>query len=307
MLAYVRKKQYLCSAFATRRKVFSRIATIGYFDGVHRGHRYLFEQVRHLAEAAHAIPTIYTFYEHPKAVLTGDCPPLLTPAHERFALLEKEGDVRTLFFEQVHHLSAQAFMQRLRSEGVDILLMGYDHRFGSDRLTTFEDYVALGNAIGLRVLLAKEWCDAKIGHVSSSEIRRAIQARDMERAASMLGYTYCIQGKVVRGNAIGRTIGFPTANLAYPAHKLLPPAGVYTGACVVDHTRFPLLLNIGTNPTVGNTDVRVEGHLVGCQADLYGKNLVFSVEQFLREERKFPSLEALKAQLQQDLAAVETR
>ncbi|MGN0235922.1 MAG: riboflavin biosynthesis protein RibF [Paludibacteraceae bacterium] len=284
----------------------SKIATIGYFDGVHRGHRCLFGQLRQWAAEHGLTPAIYTFYEHPKEVVSGVCPPLLTIPDERFRLLEQEGEVHVLSFAEIRSLTAAAFMHRLHEEGVSMLLMGYDHHFGSDLLTDFRDYVRIGSETGIEVVLAKELAEEGLGHVSSSSVRRALLASDVETANRMLGYTYSISGEVVRGNAIGRTIGFPTANLDYAPHKLLPPAGVYAGKCVAGETDYPALVNIGTNPTVGNRKLTVEGYLAGFEGDLYGQRLCFELERFIRGEQKFNTLEELREQIEKDLCMVES-
>ena len=280
------------------------IATIGYFDGVHRGHRYLFEQLRQLGAARGLVPAIYTFREHPKEVLCGVRPPLLTTPNERFRLLEGEGELHVLSFAEIRRLTAAEFMQRLHAEGVQSLLMGYDHHFGADQLTDFRDYARIGRETGIEVLPANELPEEIVGHVSSSAIRRALLAGDVESANRMLGYTYSICGAVVRGNAIGRTIGFPTANIHYPAEKLLPPAGVYAGWCRVAEHDYPTLVNIGTNPTVGNRSTTVEGYLTGFAGDVYGQQLCFRLERFVRREQKFDSLDALREQITKDLRAL---
>ncbi len=286
------------------RKMNGKIATIGYFDGVHLGHRYLFEQLCELGKARGLLSAIYTFQEHPKEVVSGVCPPLLTTPEERFRLLEREGEVHVLSFAAIRSLTAAAFMRRLREEGVSALLMGYDHHFGSDRLTDFRDYARIGMETGIEVLPAKELTEDGLEHVSSSAIRRALLAGNVEAANKMLGYTYSIRGEVVRGNAIGRTIGFPTANIDYATEKLLPPAGVYAGRCRVGGKDYPTLVNIGTNPTVGNQHTTVEGYLAGFAGDVYGQRLCLRLEHFVRGEQKFGSLEALREQIAKDMQMI---
>ena len=286
------------------KKMKGKIATIGYFDGVHLGHRCLFEQLRQLGAVRGLIPAIYTFYEHPKEVVCGVCPPLLTTREERFRLLEREGEVHVLSFAAIRSMTAREFMQRLQAEGVRVLLMGYDHHFGSDRLTDFRDYARIGREVGIEVVLARELRETEAEHVSSSAIRRALLAGDVEAANRMLGYTYSVSGEVVRGNAIGRTIGFPTANIDYAAEKLLPPAGVYAGRCMAGAQNYPTLVNIGTNPTVGNRRTTIEGYLAGFEGDLYGQQLCFRLEHFVRREQKFGSLHELQEQIAKDLLSI---
>lgn len=264
----------------------------------------MFEQLRELGKARELMPAIYTFQEHPKAIVSGVCPPLLTTPEERFRLLAREGEVHVLSFAAIRSLTAAAFMRRLREEGVRALLMGYDHHFGSDRLTDFRDYARIGREIGIEVVLARELSETEAGHVSSSAIRRALLAGDVAAANRMLGYTYSICGEVVRGNAIGRTIGFPTANIDYAAEKLLPLVGVYAGRCSVGEKDYPTLVNIGTNPTVGNRRTTVEGYLVEFEGDVYGQRLCFAFEQFVREEKKFSSLQELQEQITKDLQMI---
>ncbi|MGM9810363.1 MAG: riboflavin biosynthesis protein RibF, partial [Paludibacteraceae bacterium] len=250
------------------------------------------------------LPAIYTFQEHPKEVVSGVCPPLLTTPKERFRLLEREGEVHVLSFVAIRSLTAAAFMRRLHEEGVSALLMGYDHHFGSDRLTNFRDYARIGKETGIEVLPAKELAEDGLGHVSSSAIRRALLAGDVEAANRMLGYGYSICGEVVRGNAIGRTIGFPTANIDYATEKLLPPTGVYAGRCRVGGKDYPTLVNIGTNPTVGNQRTTVEGYLTGFAGNVYGQQLCLRLEHFVRGEQKFGSLQELREQIAKDLQMI---
>ena len=204
------------------------VATIGVFDGVHRGHRLLFEQLQSLAHAEGLQSVIYTFRQHPLEVLRGQAPAMLTTLEERVAMLRQFAEVRLLDFREVQHLTAEDFMHRLHDEdGVQTLLMGYDHRFGSDRLTDFADYQRLAARVGLHVHHATECLDEGLP-VSSSRIRKLIEQGQIEDANRLLGYPYAISGMVVHGNGIGSTLGFPTANISYSPSKLLPLSGVYS-------------------------------------------------------------------------------
>lgn len=283
----------------------NKIATIGFFDGVHAGHRFLFSQLRQLGKEKGLAPAIFTFQEHPKEVLSGVCPPLLTTSEERFQRLEQEGELHVLPFAAIYRMTAESFMRCLWEKGVRSLLMGYDHHFGSDHLCDFGDYARIGNHIGMEVYLAKELSSSIKPHVSSSAIRRSLLAGDLSDANRMLGYSYCISGKVIHGNAIGRTIGFPTVNLDYDSRKLLPFSGVYVGRCCVHGTDYPTLVNIGRNPTVGNGHTSVEGYLAGWHGDLYGEMLTIQLERFLRTEQQFDSLQALQEQIQKDLDGIK--
>ena len=278
-----------------------KIATIGFFDGVHRGHRFLFAQLREQAKLLHLSPVIYTFCEHPKQVLKGEAPAMLTTYVEREALLRAYGEVHFLDFAQVRHLTAEQFMRYLHEEqDVDTLLIGYDHHFGSDHLKGFSEYEHLGKQLGLRVLRAYE-CLVDSLPVSSSRIRKLLAAARIDQVNRLLGYTYTISGVVEHGNAIGATLGFPTANIRLNSHKQLPASGVYAVLAHVDGVEYKALANIGTNPTVGNDYLSLEVHLLDFQGDLYSKQLTIAFCSFLREERKFGSLEELQQQIAEDI------
>lgn len=293
------------------------VATIGVFDGVHRGHRLLFEQLQSLAYAEGLQPVIYTFRQHPLEVLRGQSPAMLTTLEERVAMLRQFAEVRLLDFREVQHLTAEDFMHRLHDEdGVQTLLMGYDHRFGSDRLTDFADYQRLAAHVGLQVRHATECLDEGLP-VSSSRIRHLIGQGRIEDANRLLGYPYAISGVVVHGNGIGSTLGFPTANISYSPSKLLPLSGVYSATVDIqdiEQSNFPLfegvrgsrdsfdaVVNIGTNPTIGNTCTTVEAHLLDFSGSLYDHTLTIHFQRFIRPERRFSSLAALTAQIRSDL------
>ena len=278
-----------------------KIATIGFFDGVHRGHRFLFAQLHEHAKLLHLSPVIYTFSEHPKQILTGKSPAMLTTNAERRALLEQYGEVCFLDFSAVQHLTAEQFMRYLyEQEEVEVLLIGYDHHFGSDRLKGFHEYEKIARRIGLHVERAHE-CLVDSLPVSSSRIRKLLAAAQIDQVNRLLGYTYSISGVVEHGNAIGTTLGFPTANIRLDSAKQLPAIGVYSVVAQTNGVEYKALANIGTNPTVGNDHLSLEVHLLDFQGDLYGQQLSISFLSFLREEKKFSSLEELKQQITEDL------
>ena len=226
---------------------------------------------------------------------------MLTTYTEREERLRTYGEVHFLDFAQVRHLTAAQFMRYLHEEqGVDVLLMGYDHHFGSDRLKGFSEYEHVGKQIGLRILRAFE-CLVDSLPVSSSRIRKLLAAARIDQVNRLLGYTYSISGVVEHGNAIGATLGFPTANIRLNSYKQLPASGVYAVSANLDGVEYKALANIGTNPTVGNDHVSLEVHLLDFQGDLYDKQLTISFLSFLREERRFDSLEELKQQITADI------
>ena len=300
----------------------SKIATIGFFDGVHRGHRFLFAQLHEHAKHHQLTPAIYTFDRHPKELLTGQAPAMLTTHDERKALLQNYGEVHFLDFAAVQQLTAEQFMCYLKEqEGVETLLMGYDHHFGSDRLKGFHEYEKIAHKIGLHVERAHE-CLVDGVPVSSSRIRKLMAAAQIDQVNRLLGYTYSVSGVVEHGNAIGTTLGFPTANIRLNSAKQLPASGVYSvevhlqaqqSTSVAIYKRSDLqgvsrrstpykgVANIGTNPTVGNDHLSLEVHLLDFQGDLYDQSLTISFLSFLRKERKFDSLEELKNQITADI------
>ena len=300
----------------------SKIATIGFFDGVHRGHRFLFAQLQEHAKLLHLSPVIYTFSQHPKQILTGTSPAMLTTNTEREALLCAYGEVCFLDFAAVQHLTAEQFMRYLHDEqDVAALLIGYDHHFGSDRLKGFSEYEKVARKIGLHIERAYE-CLVDGLPVSSSRIRKLLAAAQIDQVNRLLGYTYSISGVVEHGNAIGATLGFPTANICLSSAKQLPASGVYavevhlqaqqsSSNAIFEQcdlqgvprrsTPYKGVANIGTNPTVGNDHLSLEVHLLDFQGDLYDQSLTISFLSFLREERKFDSLEELKNQITADI------
>lgn len=282
-----------------------RIATIGFFDGVHRGHRFLFAQLQEHAKLLHLSPVIYTFSEHPKQLLTGQSPAMLTTNAERETLLRAYGEVCFLDFSAVQHLTAEQFMRYLHDEqDVDALLIGYDHHFGSDRLKGFAEYEKIARKIGLHVERAHE-CLVDSLPVSSSRIRKLLAAAQIDQVNRLLGYTYSISGVVEHGNAIGATLGFPTANIRLNSAKQLPASGVYSVVAQVNGVEYKALANIGTNPTVGNDHLSLEVHLLDFQGDLYDQSLTISFLSFLREEKKFDSLAELKKQIELDISNIQ--
>jgi riboflavin kinase/FMN adenylyltransferase len=279
----------------------ARIATIGFFDGVHRGHRFLFAQLKELAHEHDLEPLIFTFDRHPREVLTGVSPAMLTTSMERQHLLALHAEVRVLDFADVQTLTAEQFMQYLHEqENVDILLMGYDHRFGSDQLKGFSEYEKVARRVGMRVERAHE-CLVDGLPVSSTRIRKLLHEGQMKEVNRLLGYKYSLSGVVEHGNGIGRQIGFPTANIRIQSNKLLPMSGVYSARALVDGKSIVAIVNVGNNPTVGNDKISVESHLIDFYGNLYSKEVVLNFDLFIRSEKKFASLNELQEQIAKDL------
>lgn len=284
-------------------------AAIGFFDGVHSGHRYLIRQVQDEAARAGLSSMVVTFEEHPRRVLSTDYQPqLLTTNDEKLRLLRQTGlDACAVlhFTPEMARLTAETFMRDyLKAQlGVEVLILGYDHHFGSDHLT-FEGYVSAGRRVGIRVVKEEALKNADF-IVSSSAVRRLLAAGKVEAAAQALGYRYELSGRVVEGRRVGRNLGFPTANLQ-PASplKLIPAHGVYAAEAVVGERTYGAMVNIGQRPTLNNgRDTTIEANLFDFIGDLYTAPLTLRFVHRLRDEQRFDSLEALQAQLKIDEAA----
>lgn len=273
------------------------------------GHRYLLQQLRDTAQRLQLEPAVVTFRSHPKLILTGSCPPLLTTTDERLALLGRYTDyIICLDFPSVQSLTAEAFMRKLHDEyDVQVLLMGYDHHFGSDRLASIDDYILRGRKAGIQVILQEQ---APEGAVSSTRIRRAITEGNIADANRLLGYPYFLSGTVVHGRGLGRQLGFPTANILPDAHKLIPAAGVYRTEISFPRTENresrTAITNIGTNPTVGNTATTIEVHIPHFTGNLYDQHLTLTFVSRIRGEHRFESLDALRLQIARDILSLQS-
>jgi len=298
------------------------VATLGFFDGVHRGHQFLIEETKRIAREKGLESMVVSFWPHPRTVLRSNfCPQLLTDQKEKEERLVKTGVdyVRTLSFDtDLSGLSARTFMDEiLRQElHVKVLVIGFDHRFGNNRSDGFEDYQRYGKELGMEVLQAKPYLFKEVigkfksfedETISSSLIRRCLLAGKIEEANASLGYMYRLKGTVVGGHQIGRTMGFPTANIS-PAdpNKLIPAPGVYAVWVEVERKRYKGMLDIGRRPTLhADSDISIEVHLLNFEGSLYAKEISVEFVQRFRQEITFPDLEALTVQLVKDKDYVE--
>ena len=287
-------------------------ATIGFFDGVHLGHRFLLDFLREIGRNRGLDTMVVTFPDSPSRVLhPSDAVQLLTTADEKCEQLEQHGISRVVmlpFTRELSSLTAYAFMRDVLRDklGVEVLVMGYDHRFGRGGTLSFPDYVAYGRELGIEVVQSPAYhCDVASSDVvvSSSAIRSLLLRGDVEKAGEALGYSYFLEGKVTDGYHVGTSLGYPTANLSVPPYKLVPANGVYAVRVSHGNWRGCGMLNIGRRPTLDNgNDRSIEVNIFDFHEDIYAETLRISFERFIRQEVRFDSLEALKKQLQTDEA-----
>lgn len=277
-------------------------AAIGTFDGVHKGHLAVISKLREVAAEKDVDPVAITFDVHPLSIIAPErAPASVTSVEKKCELLRAAGVMALVvaFDEEMRQTTARDWMRRLHDEyGVVALVVGYDNTFGSDGITlSIADYRRIGEEIGIEVVEAPF-----VDGISSSAIRKALIAGDVEKAATMMGRYYSLPGTVVDGNRLGHTIGFPTANIM-PAPRLTIPAnGVYAAiALLPDGTRHLAVVNIGTRPTVRRGDTRtIEAHILDFDGDLYGFPVTIIFRKRLRDEIKFKSIEALRRQIEKD-------
>lgn len=282
------------------------VATIGFFDGVHLGHKFLIEQLQKIAKEKTFESAVITFPVHPRRILQTDFQPaLLCGYEEKLRRLSETGldyCISLDFTVEMSKLSARDFIQKILKEQLNVqtLLIGYDHRFGHHRSDGFAEYVKYGQEVGIEVVQAQELDSAL--HVSSSHIRKALAKGDIFTANAMLGYNYTISGQIVEGFKVGRTIGFPTANIKiWEEFKVVPAFGVYAVYVRISDCRYKGMLYIGKRPTLHNGDnISLEVNIFDFDEDLYGKTLAVEFLEFVRHDEKFPNLELLVKQINAD-------
>ncbi|MDR0976434.1 MAG: riboflavin biosynthesis protein RibF [Prevotellaceae bacterium] len=290
-----------------------RVATIGFFDGVHQGHRFLLRLVMEAADALGWDSAVVTFPVHPRKVLELDYrPKLLTTRDERYRMIEEVGIDHCIsldFTPQVAALSARYFMMLLREEyNIRSLVVGYDHRFGFNRSEGIEEYLLYGHELKMGILPATPHKNDRGNDVvvSSSLIRQLLLEGDVRNAADYLTYHYFLQGTVVSGYQIGHRLGYPTANVSVDdPEKIVPADGVYAVLVTLDGQTRRGMLYIGTRPTFNNGPERsIEVNIFDFDADIYHHPIRLTFIDYVREDRKFDTPEELTAQLTRDREAV---
>lgn len=287
------------------------IATIGFFDGVHRGHQYIIDRLKADAVSRGAGSTVVTFRQHPRQVLQHDfIPKLLTPAIRKISLLQQRGvdNVVALdFTRELASMSAREFMEMLhRDYAIDRLLIGYDHRFGHNREEGFEEYVVHGREIGMEVV-CNDALSSEGENISSSAIRRCLATGNIAKANEYLGYKFGFSGTVIHGFGEGRKIGFPTANMSIDPEQLIPERGVYAVEVVVEgfDKIFAGMMNIGCRPTYGEFKETQEVNILDFEANIYDRRISVAFVDRIRDEKRFSSINELQSQLATDKAHIK--
>ncbi|PWB21880.1 bifunctional riboflavin kinase/FAD synthetase [Flavobacterium sp. HTF] len=282
------------------------ILTLGTFDGVHIGHKKILERITQNTENGKYESLVLTFFPHPRMVLQEKSEiKLLNTISEKTKLLEQTGIENLVihpFNESFSRLTAEEFVHTILVDQFHIhkIIIGHDHRFGRNRTANIDDLIAFGKEYGFEVeqISAQEIQDVS---VSSTKIRKALDEGNIALANDYLGYSYFLTGEVVKGRQLGRTIGFPTANINVEEdYKKIPKNGVYVVKAFISGKEVFGMMNIGFNPTVSGEKKTIEVNLFDFDADIYGQKIEVCLLEYLREEQKFGSVDLLKEQLNQD-------
>jgi riboflavin kinase/FMN adenylyltransferase len=282
------------------------IVTLGTFDGVHLGHNVILDKICKTAKQENLESVLLTFFPHPRLIVSNDSEiKMLNTMAEKAILLEQKGIQNFIihpFDKLFSELSPREFVEQVLINQLNIqkIIIGYDHKFGKNRAADFNDLIAFGKEFGFEVeeISAKQINEVS---VSSTKIRNSLLEGNISLANAYLGYSYMLSGIVVKGNQLGRTIGFPTANIEISEnYKLIPKNGVYIVSAILNNQTIFGMMNIGIKPTLGDNVPTIEVHLLNFSEDIYGQKIQVNVIERLRDEQKFESFEALKSQLEID-------
>ena len=282
------------------------IVTLGTFDGVHLGHNVILDKICNIAKQENLESVLLTFFPHPRLIVSNDSEiKMLNTLAEKAKLLKQKGIQNFIihpFDKLFSELSPREFVEKVLVKQLNIqkIIIGYDHKFGKNRAADFNDLIAFGKEYGFEVeeIPAKQVDEVS---VSSTKIRNSLLEGNISLANAYLGYSYMLSGIVVKGNQLGRTIGFPTANiLISEKYKLIPKNGVYIVTAIVNNQTIFGMMNIGIKPTLGDNVPTIEVHLLDFSENIYGQEIQINVIERLRDEQKFESFEALKSQLEID-------
>lgn len=279
--------------------------SIGMFDGVHLGHQSIIKKLSSISKEKKLESAILTFWPHPRIIFNpNDDLKLLNSIEEKTYLLEKN-NVQNLFLkafdEDFRNLTGEEFVQQILIEKLNVkhLIIGYDHTFGKNKSGDFNLLKKMSAEFGFEVEQV-EAVDFHDKHISSTQIRNALSEGKIKEANEMLGYDYSISGTVIHGKKIGRTIGYPTANIEVNPIKILPKKGAYIVDVFVKNQHLKGMLSIGTNPTIGENNISVEVYILDFDDYIYGEQISVNFRDFLHDEIKFESLEKLVERLDED-------
>lgn len=290
------------------------MASVGFFDGVHIGHRHLIKQVKEKARELGLPSAIVTFPVHPRKVLQKNYQPALLCGYEekleQLSTTQIDYCISLPFTQELSRLSAREFMGDVLKKqiGVRTLFVGYDHRFGYNREEGFSAYQSYGEQLGIQVIQAGEY-QVEGENVSSTKIRLLLKKGEIQQANSLLSYNYTLSGKIVEGYRVGRTIGFPTANIrSWERFKVVPELGVYAVLVHIRDIIYEGMLYIGTRPTLhDDPEISVEVNIFDFSGDLYNQSLTVEFIDFIRADRKFDAMEELVTQIHKDKFLVQER
>ena len=282
------------------------IVTIGTFDGVHIGHQEIIKQLLKQSQKYNLTSVLLTFFPHPRMVLQQNKDiKLINTIEERGFRLKKNGIDSVViqdFNKELSEMTALAFVRDILVSKLNAkrVLVGYNHRFGNNRVAGINELIKFGKVFDFEVSMIPPQTIDSVA-VSSTKIRNALNQADMIKARKYLGYYFTISGKVINGQALGRTIGFPTANIALKEnYKIVPPNGIYVVSSEIDGQLQFGMMNIGVRPTVGGKNKTIEVHFFDLNKNLYDRQLTISVLKYLRKESDFKQIDKLKAQLSKD-------
>jgi len=288
------------------------IVTIGTFDGVHLGHRKIISGIKELAESTGGETVLLTFFPHPRMILhpEDESIKLINTIPEKAELLEQLGIdhlIITPFSRDFSNQSAEEYIRDVlvNKIGTKKIVIGYDHRFGKDRHGGLDDLLRLGPVYGFDVVEIPEQ-DINEVAISSTRIRSALLHGEIELANTCLGYPFFITGRIVRGDQIGRQLGYPTANIVIPeTYKLIPSDGIFAAKVKIEGVKYGGMAYIGTRPTINGIRRNIEVNIFDFDKEIYNQQVSMEFHNFVRGDMKFDSLDRLKAQIAKDKVEVE--
>lgn len=311
---------YICSQIFFILKVFRNFSdypsqkplalSLGMFDGVHLGHKCIIDELKKVGSAHHLETAILTFWPHPRFVFNpNEDLKLLNTLDEKTLLMEKYG-INNLFLkefdDEFRNLTGEEFVRQILIDKLNVkyLIIGYDHSFGKNKSGNFELLQKLSKELNFEVE-QMEAINIHENNISSTKIRNALLVGNILEANEMLGYSYSVSGIVVHGKKLGRTIGYPTANIETENLKLLPKKGAYIVEVLIKNQQYKGMLSVGTNPTVNGEKLTVEVYILDFEGDIYDEEITVKFRDFLHEEIKFEGLEKLIERLDEDKRLTE--